>query len=162
MVIQRTDDKRRDSRPRRFQFGLRGLFVVTTVLAIFCGIVFRLPEQLAVAVSLCLLVSVPVVLTVVLIHGRGYARTFSLGAMFPAGLMFLSLLLSEYGFDVLVWEAVDDYLSWHDHRLLLCVFLGAYSVLVVGHGLLAVAVHWLLDRGQAGERREPRCEETEP
>jgi hypothetical protein len=137
------------------------MFVVTTVLAVFCSAVYRLPERLALLASLCLLVSVPVVLTVVLIHGRGYARTFSVGAMFPAGLSFLSLLLAQYGFDAIVFDVINEFLDWNDYRLILSVFLGVYSLVVVGNGLLAVAVHWALDRGQEQDQRGPQSAETQ-
>ena len=82
--MRRPKEQRLKTRPWRVQFGLRAMFVVTTALAVFCSVMYRLPERLAVTASLCLLISVPVALTVVLIHGRGYARTFSVGAMFPA------------------------------------------------------------------------------
>jgi hypothetical protein len=161
MAMRKTEENRSGSRRWRLQFGLRAMFVVTTVLAVLCSAVYRLPEKLAVIASLCLLVSVPVVLTVVLIHGRGYARTFSVGAMFPAGLSFLSLLLSQYGFDAIVLDAINEFLDWNDYRLILSVFLGVYSFVVVGNGLLAVAVHWALDRGREQDQREPQSAETE-
>jgi hypothetical protein len=160
MAMRKTEENRSGSRRWRLQFGLRAMFVVTTVLAVFCSAVYRLPEKLAVMASLCLLVSVPVALTVVLIRGRGYARTFSVGAMFPAGLLFLSLLFSQYGFDAIFFNVIDEFLDWNDERLILSIFLGMYSVLVIGNGLLAVAVHWALDRGQEQDRREPQSAET--
>ena len=159
--MRRPKEQRLKTRPWRVQFGLRAMFVVTTALAVFCSVMYRLPERLAVTASLCLLISVPVALTVVMIHGRGYARTFSVGAMFPAGLLFLSLLFSQYGYDTILFELINEFLDWNDHRLILSVFLGVYSVVVVGNGLLAVAVRWALDRGREQDQREPLSAETE-
>jgi hypothetical protein len=84
-----------------------------------------------------------------------------MGAMFPAGLLFLSLLFTQYGLDALFFDVIDDFLNWDDHRLILTIFLGVYSVVVVGNGLLAVAVHWALDRGREQDQREAFSAETE-
>ncbi len=59
--------------PRPFlQFGLGTLFWITTAAAVVCTIVFRIPTEFAVPLSLFISVALPAVLTTVIIYGRSY------------------------------------------------------------------------------------------
>lgn len=154
MTREFTHIKPSHGRPHRFQFALSTLFLVTTIVAVLCALVFRVPVKVGMPAVMCLLVSTPVVLTVVLIYGRAYARTFSVGAMFPAGLMFLSLLLSAHGFDVVLVDTIEEFIGPvrpgpNYARIYPFVLMATYSALLVGNGLLAVLVRRLV------EPREP-------
>ena len=74
--------------PRFLQFSLGTMFVVTTAVAIVCSLLFSMPTVAGFPLLLVFSVALPAALTTVIIYGRGYQRTFCIGALFPAG-MFL-------------------------------------------------------------------------
>ena len=71
------------TRPRPFQFSLRTLIIVMTALAVVCSGLFAGPLWATVLTALLLTMLTPVAFTVAVIYGRGYLRTFSIGALFP-------------------------------------------------------------------------------
>ena len=135
-----------DSRPRRLQYTLRTLFALTTAAAIACAVFFSLPPWVSVVAAVCVVISMPVVLTVMLIYGRGYTRTFSIGALFPAGIC-LSPVVFYYGL-ALVVEYVEDVFDALEPNIGVLVFLNVYFVVVLGNGLLAVGIRRLMEAGQ--------------
>jgi len=78
------------SHPRRLQYTLRTLFALTTAAAIACAVFFTLPPWVSIVAAVCVVISMPAVLTVMLVYGRGYTRTFCIGALFPAGLLLVA------------------------------------------------------------------------
>jgi len=68
-----------------FQFSLKTLLVVTTSVAVGLSSLVAAPAVINLIAATCFLMLLPVVLTVVLVYGRGYQRTFCIGAMFPSG-----------------------------------------------------------------------------
>ena len=148
MTIQQTDPERPDSRPRRFQYSLRTLFVLTTGLAMLCSILFSLPTWLAELAVVFLVISTAAALTVTLIYGRGYVRTFCIGALFPAGVCLLS---STYGLEM-IYDVLIAFLRSDDERLVIQIFVTLYYTLVLGDGVLAVCVRRL---AEAPDDREP-------
>ena len=80
--------------PPRFQFGIAALLWVMLISALVLTIVLRLPSVVAIPVILFISMGVlPAVWTTLIIYGRGYRRTFGIGAMFPAGIcLFFALI----------------------------------------------------------------------
>ena len=83
--------------PPRFQFGLSTLFWITTATAIACALSFTIPAEIAIPIMLFISVAVlPAVWTTVIIYGRGYQRTFGIGAMFPSGIFLFLMSFSRF------------------------------------------------------------------
>ena len=146
MVIQRPDDKRRDSRPRRFQFSVRAMFGLTTAVAIACAIFFALPEWVSGLTTFCVIISMPGVLTILVVYGRGNTRAFGIGALFPAGVC-LSPIVSTYGLDI-IGGLLREVFEQLEPRILFLMFLNIYFAIVLGNGFLAVCMRRWLESGQ--------------
>ena len=140
-------------RPRRLQFGLSTMLLITTVTAILCSLVFSVPFYIALPLMLFMTVAVPpAVWTMVIIYGRGYQRTFGIGAMFPAGArMLLGVMF--------YWELPFSR-GWPNGggdeeitvRLVVCG-LWLSSLLV---GVICAGVRWIVEkRRSALEVRHP-------
>jgi len=65
------------------QFSLRTLLIVMTVAAIFLSGLFGGTDWIAMATAYVLFTAWPMVLAIVLVYGRGRARTFCIGALIP-------------------------------------------------------------------------------
>lgn len=139
-----------DDRAGSAQFGLGALLAATAAAAVACSLFFSMPPEVATPALILITLVLPVVVTTVLVYGRGYQRTFCLGAIFPAGTMLVctSLMLlihsvSAYQNDMNRWgefaEKVGPY-----YRPYVGMAWGACIVL----GLLAVGVRWLVERGR--------------
>ena len=74
----------RPTKRRPFQFSLRSLFAITTLLAVMLSLLFASPGWVRLFSSLFWGTAYPAVLTTVLVYGKGYLRTFCLGALFPS------------------------------------------------------------------------------
>ncbi len=112
MPSQESGTGRSDSRRPPFQYSLATLLIVTIVVAVACTIFFAFPVWVGVVAAICVVIFTPVVLTIVVLHRPGYARTFCTGALFPAGIYFvvfgiygtfvpLSLVSGEVGFGLI-------------------------------------------------------------
>ncbi len=76
-----------EARPEpSFQFSLKTMFLATTGVAVGMSLLFAAPRIVNLIAATCFFLLLPAVLTVVLVYGRGYQRTFCIGALFPAGL----------------------------------------------------------------------------
>ena len=69
-------------RSRPFQFSLRTKFIGMTVLAIACLGLFAGPEWVTGVTLMLIGALVPMALTVAVVYGRGYLRTFCIGGLF--------------------------------------------------------------------------------
>ena len=132
-------------RRRCLQFSVRTVLVVMTLAALVLGAVFAMP--IAVFSYILLVSHVPVVTVFVVcaVYGRGYFRTFSIGAGLPAGLVLFSPYLIQffyYGFD----EFIDDSSGSTTARLVFLGYLAVGVLLCVVHGGLAVVVRWLIEK----------------
>ena len=129
--------------PPRFQFGLSTMFWVTTATAIACALLFPMPSWIAIPLMLFISVAVlPATWTTVIIYGRGYRRTFGIGAMFPAGILMLFALFAflEHGISVYRWGSPSEDDFWF--RL---IMFGIWvSSLVVG--LVCMGVRRLVEK----------------
>ena len=100
---------------RPFQFSLRTMFIVTTLVAVACSGLFAPVLPVVVATILGLIVLVSVALTVAVVHARGYLRTFCVGAIFPAGMLFVVMVVF-IAFNYGMRDGVDGALvkcRWH-------------------------------------------------
>ncbi len=140
-----SEDGSPEARPRRLQYTLRTLFVLTTAAAIACAVFFALPAWVSVVVAVCVLISIPGLLTVMLIYGRGNTRAFCIGALFPAGFC-LAPAVSAYGFAFSA-EYLDELIDGLEPNIAVLVFLNVYFAVVLGNGLLAVGVRRMMEGG---------------
>ncbi|NQU25178.1 MAG: hypothetical protein HQ567_28150 [Candidatus Nealsonbacteria bacterium] len=135
------------------QFSLQTLLLVTTGLAVCCSLLLVAPSPVRVVTAGCLLITLPALLTVVLIYRRTYARTFCIAALFPSGLLFWEIqtlvqLLYVYGG---AFGQAGPMEAGYWPAMFVAVQYGLSLVI----GLLAVFVRWKLenaDRLRAEER----------
>ena len=151
------NDVRIDAAPhgRPFQFSLRTMFIVTTMVAVWCGGLFA-PYAWARFLTLALWVfTVPVVLLVMVIYARGYMRTFAIGGLVTTlPLLFCHIVLayvvvaaasSAWSSGTADWSnfsAADD---GDDSHYVPGIFCGIYSALIFMFGFLAMGVRWLVE-----------------
>jgi hypothetical protein len=151
------NDIRVDAHPpaRPFQFSLRSMFVVTTMVAVVCGGLFAPWEWLQDFTAYYLGITVPMAVIVALIYSRGYLRTFWIGAAFPTGLLFLYLATETdlpKSFKALTLDVVeynDPYLTNLTRGLAILVA----TLVVVTTGLIAMGVRWVVESPQRTHAR---------
>ena len=135
--------------PLPMQFSLRTMFVLTACVAVACTVLFAVPDPLAVPLLLALTIAVPAVLATFVIYGRGYLRTFCIGALFPTA---TALYASAWflGFCLLDADVSDWYeLATEDAAVVYRWYAGISWVLAVVIGLICVGARWLV----AGKKR---------
>jgi lysylphosphatidylglycerol synthetase-like protein (DUF2156 family) len=144
-----TDNSGRNAAPSRpFQFTLRTMFLVTTVVAVVLG-GLSVPadwEWVRYLTVFYLAVAVPIILVVMLIYGRGYVRTFAIGALFPAG----AILWSAVWLGVVLvagnpprdWNLPD---GAEARRLMLALGTAIAATMVLLGGLIAVVVRRMVE-----------------
>ncbi len=141
-----------------FQYSLRTMFILTTVLAVAVSLLFAVPPVVRLVAAAFFALLLPSVVTVVLIYGRGYARTFCVGAIFPAG---VSIWPFQSGVPLLVYGlggpgGVDDvgYVPG--------IWIGVTLVVSLVFGLIAMGVRWLVEASQLRRQREASVREHPP
>jgi hypothetical protein len=147
--------------PRRFQFTLKTLFVISFAFAIYCVCIFSNYDGIRHLTLLLTLLAYPMVLLAFVIYGRGYLRTYCIGAaitFFPFSvsgiiLLYLMLIAIQGGFggesiDFTVSHSFEDgfeYL-WQAVSVIAMVLLSA----IPGSSMLVT--RWLIDRSRRKER----------
>ena len=124
-----------------FQFTLRTLMIIITVAAVIFSGLFAGPDWLSAITAALFVLAIPLVLTVVLVYGRGYGRTFCIGALFPTGVLFVIQGFSRsffYGGGPF-WGGMDG------DRFGVIVFLTVYCILALMAGLLAMGVRKMVE-----------------
>ncbi len=118
---------------RPFQFSLRTLFILTTFLAAALGMLVTAPTIVRLCTAGFFTLLLPMVLVIVLIYGRGYARTFCVGALFPSAI----LLWPVSGYPVFFYAIATDFdeMGWW-------AGLWVASIVIIStiFGLLAIGV----------------------
>jgi hypothetical protein len=148
-----TEDKRPDERPvarRRFQYSLRTLLLITTLVAIVCSLLIASPSWVRALSILCLIPTIPAVLTIVLVYGRGYMRTFCIGALFPSVWITISFGWIFFRFSMDVMSMDGNTLSQLGEPLTATLVVSIALSLVVG--LIAIGTRWWIELPQ---RRNP-------
>ncbi len=126
--------------PGGMQFSLRTLFIVTTGLAVTTSGVFAGPTWVSVVTAMVFTAAATIALTVVLIYGRGYQRTFCIGALFPSGLVTYQATGSLLA---LMWYGMGT--GSGVTALGVAIFLMVYCLVVIAAGLLALGVRWMVE-----------------
>ena len=157
--MSRTENAENSTPPRGpWQFSMKTLLVVTAATAVALAIVVSLPNAIAVPVMLCLAIGIPAFLTVIVIYGSGYQRTFCIGALFPAcamlhatgWLLFFSIIEGPGNLEDLGrWLEFFDEIS-APYR----VYTGAAWLLAIVVGFVAVGVRWQLEARAQREKKE--------
>jgi len=132
-------------RRRVLQFSLRTVLVVMTFAALVLGAVFAMPIGVFSYILLVSHVPVVTVFVVCAVYGRGYFRTFAIGAGLPAGLVLFSPYLIQfvyYGFD----DFIDESSGSTTARLVFVGYLVVGVLLCVVNGGLAMVVRWLVEK----------------
>ena len=148
---------------RPFQFTLRTMFIVTTVVAMWCSGLFA-PYALSQLVTVTLWVfTVPVVLVVMLIYGRGYMRTFAIGGLFTTFPLLICHVVLVYSLVmVAISLASGGNADWSDafgtaipdeSRLAAGLFCAGYTAVIFLFGFLAMGVRWMVESPQRTARK---------
>ncbi|MGD0900181.1 MAG: hypothetical protein ABR915_20285 [Thermoguttaceae bacterium] len=134
-----------------FQYSLRTLFLVTTLVAVLCAALFTAPVWFSGVTLVLLGVLVPMGLVVAIIYARGYFRTFCIGALFPAipALLVSLYMIAAISFtsDFSTFFSSSDPEDFHFH---IGVGVGAALGLLVLCGLFAMLVRWLVEPRRTG------------
>ena len=151
------DHARIDAEPRArpFQFSLRTMFIVTTVVAVWCGGLFA-PYALARYLTLTLwMLSVPVVLLVMVIYARGPLRTFAIGGLTTTlPLVFCHIVLAYViiaGASVALSSGTSDWSGFNvnddsaESRFGPGVFCAVYTAVIFLFGFLAIGIRWIVE-----------------
>jgi len=143
-------DGQTPNRHRPVQFSLRALLVVTTVAAVLCALLMEGPPMVRWSTGFALFFLLPLLRTVMLAYGRGYQRTFAIGAMFPCGILLLSVGVGIYFYALAVsdgprptWEQVGRYLS--NAAPALASIAGMNLVLSILFGVVALGLRWMIE-----------------
>jgi hypothetical protein len=138
--------------PRRFQFGIRALLIAMAAVAVGCSVV-SMPPIVAVPILLFCMISLPAVLTTMLVYGTTRQRTFSIGALFPAG--FVALWLS---FFAMSWA----YGGAGDAVVILAIVIGIAWIASAAAGVLCVWVRYLIERRYRVGNSTPDTSKSQP
>jgi len=133
----------------RVQFSLHSAFVVMTLAAVGCALVLRIPDIVAIPVVLFLTVALMPVMITVMIYGSSYQRTFAIGAIFPPGLLLLTVLpitqlFADFWPD---WARGPDSVRFR-------VTIGGFWIASVAMGFLCVATRRLVEK-RPGKQATP-------
>jgi hypothetical protein len=144
-----------------FQFTLRTMFIVTTLVAVACSGLFAPVWHVVVATIVSLIVLICVALTIAIVHARGYLRTFCVGAIFPAAMvlavMFLACILNSTVILGLLMPSttnVDVTFDATDSSVREGTAIGVayYLGFCFAGGLVAIGTRWMIE----SPRRPPR------
>ena len=146
----------------RFQFSLRTMFIVTTVVAVWCSGLFA-PYAVARYLTLALWVfTVPMALIVMVIYARGYMRTFAIGGLFTTFPLLLFHIYVTYtavaialSWDSTTWDSV---FSMEDNADALRfgpgICCAVYTAVIFLFGFLAMGVRWIVESPQRAHARQ--------
>jgi hypothetical protein len=125
------------------QFSLRAILVLMTFSALACGLLFAAPAQVSILAVFFVLSLAPIVLTVWVVYGRGYFRTFAIGALFPGTLVLLYSYIIPFAlFDM---DIGDDSVMT---RLAILAYLVGGLIVFCIYGSVAMLARWLVERWQ--------------
>jgi hypothetical protein len=142
---------RRQPEPRPFQFTLRTMFIITTAVAVACGGLSTPIAGVQAATLLYLALAAPMMLTIALIYGRGYTRTFAIGAMFPAALALL------YAFGSLI-DSIEpsqqQFWKYQEPHREIVPIVGIVLAIIILTGLAAMGIRWMVESPEREQSRQ--------
>lgn len=95
MIDHLEDRPTENTQPRRFQFSLRTLFIVSFFIAILCAGIFCKYDAVRQLTEVVALLMYSSSLLGIAIYGRGYVRTYAIGACFPLTILLYPGFLQE-------------------------------------------------------------------
>ena len=130
------------------------MFILTTVVAVVCSGLFAPVAYVVVATIAGLIVLVSVALTVAVIYARGYLRTFCVGAIFPAGMVFVVMVLYCVVGIIAILGLADANAEPIDQsvRETIAIAAACYIAFCFVSGLVAVGVRWMIESPRRPER----------
>jgi hypothetical protein len=144
---------------RPFQFSLRTMFIVTTIVAVWCSGLFA-PYAVARLVTLAIWVfSVPIVLVVMVIYARGYMRTFAIGGLLTTAPLFIYHFIAAYAIVAMAFSSGTDFSTLmamddaDESRFVVGLFSIGYTVVIFVSGFLAMGVRGLVELPQRAQAR---------
>jgi hypothetical protein len=149
----KTSDQQAGGAP--LQYSLRTMFIVMTVVAVVLSGVFAGPGWFSLLTGLVLAVLAPMVLTVAIIYGRSHLRTFCIGALFPAGVVFIAVVPLLFDLTYFIAQrprrivGASGETGWF-----VGVSIVVAGAVIVVSGLVAVGVRWMVEAPQRREQRE--------
>ncbi len=126
-----------------FQFSLAGILIICTILAVCLSAVTSGPPWVVSLTMFLLSLAVPMSLTVTLVYGRGYLRTFCIGALFPCGVMLMGTL--SFSSILFMWSDFGGRPSRRDTGMEFLIGILICGVVIVAFGLLAMLIRWRLE-----------------
>jgi hypothetical protein len=139
------------------QFSLRSMFILTTVVAVFCSGLFACPGLVRFLTLLAWMIFLPTTMLAVAIYGRGYLRTFSIGGFCAAAPLLFSasfivaVLATTNSTSIDVSEFDTDSEFWY----LPGSIVGGYTLLTLLMGLVVVGIRAMINlanRRQSADR----------
>jgi hypothetical protein len=136
MPIDERPNDESGTAPSGIQFSLRALLLLPVLIGAVCAVLFATPPAVAVLQLMVASLVLPAALTTVVIYGKGYKRTFCIGALFPSGALFLGVLVTAPGL-LFGWptDGVDE-VRW---------FIVATWSAAVFSGLVCMGVRWSIE-----------------
>jgi len=135
-----------------FRFSLASMFIFTTALALALSGTHAGSDWTARLTAVLWMILAPMSLTVWLVYGRGYAKTFAMGGLFPAAL-FMFLVLPELLYSVRSgFDAPDPYFDSFGRspepedvaqKMMILLALNCFAIVVTG--LLAMGVRYMVE-----------------
>jgi len=111
--------------PRRFQFTIRSMLILTAGVALACSFVFAMPDWAAELESLCVFLLVPGPLVCLAIFGASKQKAFAIGTLVPWALFWVVFLVHDlYALSLTINSRVMFLLGWS-----LCLVSGYLSLL---------------------------------
>ncbi|HLA83443.1 MAG TPA: hypothetical protein VJL29_01505 [Thermoguttaceae bacterium] len=127
-------------RPRRFQFSIRSMLILTAAVAMAYSFVYALPDWAAVLVFLSVLLLVPGPMICLSLFGAGGQRAFGLGTLVPLVLLWLLVLIHDYP----NWLTRDPESRFNWLFMWLLCFLSGYLSLLTWR--------WIVKQNRASEK----------
>ena len=151
MPANQTDGRRANTQLKPFQFTLRSLLILTTLTAIFLSCLFSGPDWVAKYAVFLVVLAAPVVLITILVYGRGYQRTFCIGALtFVGAAVVTPHVIPDYYFFFLFDE--DDPTASRCYALV-GLLVGALTA--AAFGLLAIWVRRMVEPAPSTPENRP-------
>jgi hypothetical protein len=157
MALEAKDVSATEPEQFEFQFGLSTLLIVMVLVAVACSLFFQIPPIYATFALIAISLALPAVLCTVLVYGRGYRRTFCLGALFPSGVMLVctSLMvmihaISAYQNDISLSKLNEFAEKVAPYYL---PFVATAWIAGIQIGMLCVLVRLLVERANRNARK---------
>jgi hypothetical protein len=135
-----------DAAPLRIQFSLGTLLLLPVIAGCAMAVLFTKPFNVAAKELYIIAFLLPAILTGGIVYGKGYTRAFCIGALFPAGMLFL---YSTMQFTDVLFGQVQDYNTFFT---LQCLFGGSWLAAVVS-GCMCMGIRWLAQEAVGSRRR---------